>query len=488
MKTIDIRLIFNMIILIAIIISFGGARVLASDEYIINDGKLYVKLNDSNDINDINDTCDIVTNKELGIEKTNSLFSRIFNYFSWKNDSDSKYFGYDLLKKEFEDLNLRNMDLRGVEISDFNLGNNNFINSLMSSSVTSRYIDIKLSKQSKICKSKESYLKFLSTLVLLDNNKFKQSEEEIEDGKLSFDRFVLNTINKCLFSKNPSSKEIAEIKKYYLDDEYKLATEINKMPALASASTDDSSNISPRMKIIVELYLRTHNPSELNSFLEQIKDENKHLYFKKEGFRKIAKNYEDYLLLMTPVKVNDLEDVSESYLENLSKYINETKESVLSENEVKRFTGDWGEKFGNVEYITTAGVKFISKKITKSDPRHKVLGDHAWIQMSLNIIWGETVKNEDGTDKLMYIKDAVNFCSKIQGCYLANEDNYNSLRKSMGDVAYVPQVFSDLDNKEFWMYITSRGGLLEMIFQGKTGLKEFVEHNSKKSVRCVCKI
>ncbi|MBF0360711.1 MAG: hypothetical protein HQK49_06855 [Oligoflexia bacterium] len=231
-----------------------------------------------------------------------------------------KYRVLDLIKNNYKNLKLEKMNLRGLEISDENLRNNNFNNSIMDAKTRDRFLKLRFNFKSSICKDAVQYIKFINGLQIADNNA-KIDRKIIDD-------FVRVSASKCILNDNK-----------ILDNDSLLAALLNS-PSVAGSSL--------LLKSIIQEYFKTHSVLQLNSLLEKIKSEETHLLFKREGLDKRASSYEDYLLLMTPVKMPDQKDqntLKESYVEKLKKLVNETKDFILDKSESKRFENDWEKKY-----------------------------------------------------------------------------------------------------------------------------------------------
>ncbi|MBF0359995.1 MAG: hypothetical protein HQK49_03250 [Oligoflexia bacterium] len=212
---------------------------------------------------------------------------------------------------------MQKMNLQGVLISDFNLQNNNFDHSQMDSATRERYLAIKLNL-SGVCKTPTSYLQFIETL-----------QSSGGDDKKVIEKFLLSTADKCLLSDKVFNDDLA------------LASITNKL---------SSTHSSTLLSIIVERYFKLHPVSQLNSFLENITNEDTHMFFKRKVLEDNANSYEDYLHIMTPVKAKDLKNLQASYVNKLKKFVDETKKIILEKDDIEKFNLDWEKKyrtFGN---------------------------------------------------------------------------------------------------------------------------------------------
>ncbi|MBF0362604.1 MAG: hypothetical protein HQK49_16410 [Oligoflexia bacterium] len=236
-------------------------------------------------------------------------------------DVPEKYFVVDLLRSKFKNLNLQKMDLRGLEINDENLQNNNFENSIMDAKTRERFLRLKFNFESSICKDAALYIKFISGLQVADNSA-SIDRKIIED-------FIRESAPKCILNDNKT-----------LNDDSLLAMLLNS-PAVAVAGN------SLLLEFIIQEYFKTHKLSQLDSLLGKVTNEDTHLLFKREGLEKSANSYEDYLQLMTPIKIEGQEKPKESYVKKLKSFVDETKNLILNKSEFKRFESDWERKYRN---------------------------------------------------------------------------------------------------------------------------------------------
>ncbi|MBF0363018.1 MAG: hypothetical protein HQK49_18505 [Oligoflexia bacterium] len=234
-----------------------------------------------------------------------------------------KYYALDLLRSKFKNLNLQKMDLRGIEISDENLQNNNFEHSIMDANTRNRFLKLKLENfESSICKDTAQYIKFINGLQVTDDSASIASSD-----KKIIDDFIQVSVSKCLLS----DKKI-------LENDSSLARLLNS-PLVASNSL--------LLESIVQEYFKTHSISQLNSLLGKIPSEDIHLLFKREGLEKSAHSYEDYLRLMIPVEIEGQKKPKERYVEKLKSFVDETKYLILDKSEIERFGNDWEKKYRN---------------------------------------------------------------------------------------------------------------------------------------------
>ncbi|MBF0361476.1 MAG: hypothetical protein HQK49_10710 [Oligoflexia bacterium] len=166
MKKIILKLI---LILVTTTIFFISKEVYASTEnYMhIKDGKLYLAVSEVNKTSKDNDN-NLEGNCEIVLEEPSKGLDVFLEGVSCAVNKSSavvskKYFVVDLLRSKFKNLNLQKMDLRGLEISDENLQNNNFENSIMDAKTRERFLRLKFNFDRKILEDDSSLATLLNS-------------------------------------------------------------------------------------------------------------------------------------------------------------------------------------------------------------------------------------------------------------------------------------------------------------------------------------